>query len=126
MTITFHPKAGAVLICDFDGFKSPEMVKKRPVIVVSHYQLNKKGLCTVIPLSTTRPNPVEAHHYQLMGSYPFIHPQKTTWVKCDMIYRVSFSRLDRIKIRGKYQVPVIAERHMKEIISCLYKTLQNF
>lgn len=36
MALRFHPKPGTILMCDFDtGFQVPEMVKKRPVIVLS-------------------------------------------------------------------------------------------
>ena len=55
--ITFHPKPGHVLICDFNtGFRPPEMVKKRPVVVISE---SRQQLVTVVPLSTTEPNPIE-------------------------------------------------------------------
>ena len=59
--LTFHPKPGTLLICDFDrGFKAPEMVKKRPVVVISpRRRKSTPQLCTVVPLSSSAPNPVE-------------------------------------------------------------------
>ena len=36
MTLGFHPNAGDIVICDYaTGFKPPEMVKVRPVVVIS-------------------------------------------------------------------------------------------
>ena len=38
MTLPYFPRRGEVLICDFDsGFLPPEMVKKRPVVVVLNF-----------------------------------------------------------------------------------------
>src|SRR3546814_2449978 len=41
-----HPPTGTILTCNFDaGFKEPEMVKRRPVIVVSPKISIRAGLC---------------------------------------------------------------------------------
>jgi mRNA interferase MazF len=47
---------GQILICDFSsGFVEPEMVKVRPVVVISPKPRKSiHSLCTVVPLSTTR------------------------------------------------------------------------
>lgn len=93
---TFYPKRGHVLICDFThGFVMPEMLKVRPVVVISHGDTHQRRLCTVVPLSTTDPNPVKDWHY-LLESQPLesIGYQKV-WAKADMLYTVSFSRLDK-------------------------------
>ncbi len=96
MTINFHPKPGTVLICDFNtGFKPPEMVKKRPVVVVSRKQRN---LATVVPLSTTEPRPLEKCHHELSSaSLPGPLRGKRTWAKCDTVTTVSLKRLDRVR-----------------------------
>lgn len=124
MAINFYPKQGMVLICDFAGFKVPEMQKRRPVVVISKYQANKNGLCTIIPFSTTQPDPVYEYHYLLKeGSYNFIHPTKQTWAKCDMVYRVSFERLDRMKIYGKFQTPRLNLNDIQNILKALQSTI---
>lgn len=84
-------------MCDFStGFKPPEMVKYRPVVVISSRR--DKKLCTVIPLSTTAPNPIENYHFLITpDSLPDKLSDKTTWAKCDMIVTVSVDRLDRVK-----------------------------
>ena len=52
-----HPlPAGTILLCNYDsGFRPPEMVKKRPCIIISPRLPHREQLCTVVPLSTTRP-----------------------------------------------------------------------
>ncbi len=99
MPLNFHPKIGTIVICDYStGFIAPEMVKIRPVVVVSPRFRSRSSLCTVIPLSSTVPKPFEGYHYALSsGAYP--PAQGPMWAKCDMIATVSLSRLDRIKVR---------------------------
>jgi mRNA interferase MazF len=106
--ITFHPKQGMVLICDFTGFKPPEMVKRRPVVVVSPRYRRHTGVCLVVPLSTVPPPQIEAHHYEIAaGSYDFLDPCKPSWAKCDMLTCVSFERLDRVLMCGRYASPAL-------------------
>lgn len=102
MALSFYPRPGLVLMCDFStGFKAPEMVKKRPVVVISPHRKFHK-LCTIVPLSTTIPNPVEKYHHCLQpSSLPGKFAQNETWAKCDMIYTVSLDRLDRVLIRDR-------------------------
>lgn len=100
MPLTFHPKPGMVLICDFTtGFKPPEMVKRRPVVVISPRPRRKTQLCIVVPLSTTPPVPVEGCHHRLdPASLPGPLSTTPTWAKCDMLATVSLDRLDRVKL----------------------------
>jgi uncharacterized protein YifN (PemK superfamily) len=64
----------------------------------------RPGLCTVIPLSTTRPDPVQSYHAEI--KLPFALPPpydaETQWVKGDMVNTVSFDRLNLIRL-GKDQ-----------------------
>lgn len=93
----FTPKTGALLICDFErGFVPPEMVKRRPVVVISGADSHWRRLCTVIPLSTTEPDPVQRWHYELSRCpLPDASEFTRVWAKCDMITTVSFDRLDK-------------------------------
>lgn len=96
MPITFHPPQGTILSCDFKtGFMPPEMVKRRPVIVISPPIKARARLCTVVCLSTTPPEPELAYHFRLQMPEPV--PKHwhhgDVWVKADMIYAVSFQRL---------------------------------
>jgi len=67
-----------VLMCDFTGFKPPEMVKQRPVVVVSPRYRRHTGVCLVVPLSTVAPPEIEPHHFEIpAGSYDFLDPRKS-------------------------------------------------
>lgn len=103
MAITYHPKAGQILLCDFsEGFKEPEMVKSgRPVVVLNSPMKGRGSLVTIAALSTTNPDPVMAYHYKIpKPSMPQLgrFQEKDTWVKGDMIYTVGFHRLDLIRL----------------------------
>ena len=67
MPISFPVARSTILLCDYStGFREPEMVKRRPVVVVSHRLPRRDGLCTVVPLSTTPPPvPGLAYVYEL-------------------------------------------------------------
>ena len=66
MPLTFHPHPGMVPICGINtGFKAPEMIKRRPVVVISPRPRGLNPLCTIVPLSTTAPNTVEPFHYRM-------------------------------------------------------------
>lgn len=101
----FNIKTGHVLICDFErGFVPPEMVKSRPVVVISRSSTHYSGLCTIVPLSTTRPTKIELWHVRLtQHPIPHMDSGDPVWAKCDMIYTVSHARLSRHhkKISGK-------------------------
>ena len=100
MPLTFHPHPGMVLICDFNtGFKAPEMVKRRPVVVISPHPRRSNQLCTIVPPSTTAPNPVEPFHHRMdPRSRPGKLARKETCAKCDMLAAVSLQWLDRVMI----------------------------
>lgn len=119
MAITFHPKAGAVLVCDFRGYVEPEIVKMRPVVVVSPNHLRRPGLVTVIPLSTTPPLYVEAYHYLLHGNPVPGSEAEAVWAKCDLIATVSIERLDRKKVsRGHYAVGYVSMEQVRAMRRC--------
>lgn len=98
MAITFHPEPRMILMCDFTtGFRPPEMVKVRPVIVLSP-QRHNRDTCIVVPLSTTEPDPIEGFHHKLdPESLPLRLRDETTWVKGDTITTVAHWRLDRVR-----------------------------
>ncbi|WP_189411433.1 type II toxin-antitoxin system PemK/MazF family toxin [Neogemmobacter tilapiae] len=58
MPIKFPPARKSILICDFNmgGFQPPEMVKRRPVVVLVGRLPHRANLATVVPLSGTPPN----------------------------------------------------------------------
>lgn len=100
MALMYYPPAGEILLCDFStGFIAPEMVKLRPVVVVSPRLRRRNELVGVVPLSTTPPPQVESYHYQLTLAQPLPKPfdNPVMWAKCDMVATVARARLDRFK-----------------------------
>jgi uncharacterized protein YifN (PemK superfamily) len=70
------------------------------LVVLRSHKTNSK-LVTVVPLSTTRPEPVEVHHYQLLQN-PLPESRKDeVWAKCDLVAVVSTERLDLIRTGRK-------------------------
>lgn len=107
MALTFQPKPGTVVMCDFTGYVVPEMVKVRPVVVIARNRKNSK-LVTVVPLSTTAPSTLEAYHHQLSANPLPGNAAAACWAKCDMIATVSLARLDRVKIaKRQFAAPVL-------------------
>lgn len=119
MPITFHPKAGTVLMCDFSGFVVPEMVKTRPVVIVSANHLPRRGLHAVVPLSGTEPDPIEHYHYRLLKN-PIPEWKGDLWAKCDMVSTIRTERLDRIKLAGRnYVTRAVSNEELAAIRACL-------
>jgi uncharacterized protein YifN (PemK superfamily) len=128
MPLQIHPQMGAVLVCNFNpGFREPEMVKRRPVIVASPRLRRRDGLCTVVPLSTTPPNEEFSYHYRITFTPPLPEPYDAAmhWVKADMLYTVGFHRLFPLQ-RGKteigrrqYDNRVIREPELTAIRRCI-------
>lgn len=97
------------------------MIKRRPVVVLTAHRRNAK-LVTVVPLSSTRPVPVEEHHCKLRPN-PLPHPRADEiWAKCDMVAVVSIERLDAVITgcrlpdgRRERRIPRISREQFDEI-----------
>lgn len=101
MPIRFPPAPGDVLVCDFaTGFQPPEMVKRRPVLVLSPRLRHRDGLCTVVPLSSTPPTRPVPYQCQLTlpSSPPRPFSRTDLWAKADMLATVAFHRLDLFRM----------------------------
>lgn len=127
MPISSHPERGMILRCHFGrGFKAPEMVKERLVVVLSPKITTRPGLTTVVALSTSPPEPVLQYHCQIDVHPPLPPRWKSTglWVKGDMVNAVGFRRLDFLLIRreadGKriYYLDTLSETQMKAVCCC--------
>jgi mRNA interferase MazF len=124
MALAFAPERGAIIICDYTGFKPPEMVKRRPVVVISPKISVRSRLCTVVPLSGDAPNPEMPYHRRIILSPPLPYPWelREVWAKCDMVFASGFDRLDLIRLpreRGKkrqYRVNLLPKEDLDEII----------
>lgn len=119
MALKYHPAQGTILMCDYrSGFIPPEMVKSRPCIVVSPRLRQRNNLCSVVPLSTTPPDPILDHHCQISLDRPLPAPfnSPTMWVKCDMLATVSFDRLDLIQVAKRtYITPRVTADELEMI-----------
>ena len=69
MSIRFPVAPGTVLLCDYSsGFRPPEMVKRRPPVVISPRLPHRDGPCTVVLLSGSPPPETVA--YQCPVTFP--------------------------------------------------------
>jgi uncharacterized protein YifN (PemK superfamily) len=132
MPIRYPPLPGDVLICDFaTGFRPPEMVKRRPVLVLSPRLRHRDGLCTVVPLSTTPP--ARAVPYQCRLTLPFAPPPPfqavEVWAKADMLATVAYARLDLMRTgrdqtgKRKYLKMHIALDDLERVRGCVIQAL---
>jgi len=127
MSIRFQPKPRSVVYCDFTGFRTPEMTKRRPVIVLRAHKRNRR-LVYVVPLSTSPPEPPQPYHYRFACS-PVVHSVPTeAWAKCDMVAVVSTERLtlsreqhQRSARHAREAIPMISEEEFVAIRACVAK-----
>ena len=123
--ISWQPKAGHILICHFGlGFRPPEIIKTRPVLVISPKVTPWTKLSIVLPISSKAPDPVLAHHYRLPDGLVPGGKHSESWIKGDMVMTVSCHRLDRIKSGFRtYHAPRVPYSVLREARRCiLYAT----
>lgn len=122
--IQFHPKKGTVLMCDFRGNEIPEIIKKRPVVIITPRLPYRENLATVVPLSTTPPLHDVPYVVKLAEYYGNDQLKPQQYAKCDLVCSVSFKRLDRIKIGyRKYITPTLSDDDFKLVIQGVKKAL---
>ena len=55
MVTPYCPKRGDIIWLDFEPQSGREITKRRPAIVLSHYEYNqRRGLCLVCPISSKK------------------------------------------------------------------------
>ena len=99
------------------------MVKTRLCVVITPRLRRRVGLCTVVPLSTTAPNPVEDYHFEVQFPRQLPRPWDgaSKWAKCDMLATVGHQRLSPIGVgrgpdgRRTYIYPHVTKDELKEI-----------
>jgi uncharacterized protein YifN (PemK superfamily) len=99
MPLNFNPRAGQILVCNFDGFKVPEMVKPRPVVVVSPRLPHRAHIVAIVPISLTEPLHPTRYKVRLSKNY---HPDEADdlpcWAACDMVMNLGLYRLNGFKV----------------------------
>jgi uncharacterized protein YifN (PemK superfamily) len=109
-----------------EGFRPPEMVKRRPAIILSPEIPTRPFLCTIVPLSTTEPRPVLPHHMTVTFCPPLPYPYENpvAWVKGDMVLTVAFHRLSLLyrKRNGNqksYDIRVLDQPTFARVQQCV-------
>ena len=117
MAINYFPKTGSIYMCDFKSFKEPEMVKVRPVIVISPKLPFRSEIVAIVPMSTTAPRQELEYCYRLSKNYmPNEQEGIITWAKCDMVINLAKHRLSAIKVgRRKYIYPELSESDLRNV-----------
>lgn len=117
MGLLFHPRAGQIFMCDFSGFKVPEMTKLRPVIVISPRLPHRSEIVAIVPVSLTPPTHSLPFCYRLSKNY---HPEeedgRPCWAKADMLMNIGTYRLTAFKIgRRKYVYPTLTPEDLAAV-----------
>jgi uncharacterized protein YifN (PemK superfamily) len=114
-------------MCNFGagGFSEPEMVKCRPVVVLSPRRYNAQT-ALVVPLSTSEPEEVLPFHHRMdPRSMPRKFRGEPNWVKGNMVTHVSLHRLDRPSYRRStdrlriYDAPLVLAADWAQIVRCV-------
>ncbi len=132
MPIRYPVPAGTVLLCNYDnGFKVPEMVKRRPAVVVSPRLPHRNNLCTVVPLSQKEPAHGVRYQCEIRLDRPLPEPfaHDVFWAKADMLATVAFHRLDLFRTkrdrrgRRKYLHPKVGDHNLRKIRAAILHAL---
>lgn len=103
MAIQATPKNGIILMCDFSEHENElisdgNMIKTRPVAVVSPSMQGRGKILHVVPISMTAPKVICPWHVQIpIDCMPAAaqHKGGARWAKCDMVVTAGWSRLNR-------------------------------
>lgn len=128
MTVRLHPQPGTIVRVDLnEGFRPPEMCKRRPALVLSPLIPGRAFMCTIVPLSTTAPSPVLPHHMELTLNPVLPHPysEPRMWLKGDILLTVAFHRLKHLHTgewnngQRVYDIRVIDAETLERVRTCV-------
>lgn len=134
MAIRYQNYRGQLFLCDFTGYKIPEIVKRRPVIAISPPWSHQTTLATIVPLSTTKPDVMRPYHFFIEDVPKMLPPfdKGFAWAKCDLIYTVSYERLF-LPVMGKsdggkrqYLYYKFNDEILEKILICVQRGLGIF
>lgn len=98
MAILYPLAPRTLVLCDYSlgGFREPEMVKRRPAVIISPRLPRRDNLCAVVPLSYSAPSYDVPYVVKLDFEEPLPEPfdSPVAWAKCDMVATVAYKRLD--------------------------------
>jgi uncharacterized protein YifN (PemK superfamily) len=108
------PDRGRIIVVNFErgGQQEPPEMNGtlRPCVVVQNNKLQRAGLVTVVPLSTTAPLLVGKQHHLLshlsFRGWPMDWDGQGTarWAKCDYVATIALSRCTDPYVRDAYDV----------------------
>ncbi|MGU3494733.1 type II toxin-antitoxin system PemK/MazF family toxin [Xanthobacteraceae bacterium A53D] len=128
MPIQYLPTPASIILCDFSrGFEIPEMVKKRPAVVISPRLPRRDNLCAVVGLSGTEPSHAVPYQCRIQLDEPLPPPfsHAVWWVKADMVVTVGLKRLDLFRTerdqfgKRKFLTPKIKPEDFARIQTCV-------
>ena len=120
------PSPGMILMCDFDGYVAPEIIKRRHVIVISPKTQNQWGTCLVVPVSSVRPKQQSAVHVALDPTrYNCFDENREQWAKANLLAHVRTQRLDRVKNGGIWDTPQLHTDDYKKLQSAVHAALAS-
>ena len=131
MALTYSPKVGEILECNFGEFLNPPLepiyngilapeIRKRRMIAVINGKL-PNGCCLVIPISSSHnPNAVERGFHVHLGSEIFNETKfhcdsRDRWALCECITHVSKRRLFRMFNNGAQVSKILDSAKVTEI-----------
>jgi mRNA interferase MazF len=123
LTVVAHPVPGTIVRVDLsEGFRVPEIGKRRPCIVLSPPLPGRSFMCSIVPLSTSHPKKVSDYHTKLTFDplLPEPYDSREMWVKGDIVLTVAFHRL-RLIFSGwnsgqrVYDVRVLDEETLEKL-----------
>lgn len=128
----YDPPPGTILRVDLnEGFRIPEMRKRRPAVVISPKLADREQLCTVVPLSTTEPRHLRPFNcvLDLAPPLPWPYDAPRMWVKADMVLTVAYHRL-KLLHAGRapdgdrlYDIRNVGDEKLEEIRACIRHAL---
>ncbi len=105
MPLNYYPQQGEIVLCRYPrDVLDIEMGKTRPVVVVGPRLRRRGGLATIVPLSTSGPDPLEGYQCKIELNQPLPAPfdSPVMWAKCDFVASMALDRLDRFKVKGPH------------------------
>lgn len=104
-------------MCNFKGFVEPEMIKVRPIMVVSPKLPCRSHIVAIVPISLLGPTHDEPYVVRLSKNYhPLEENDLPCWAKCDMITNIGLYRLEGFKLdRRKWATPQASAEDLESV-----------
>ena len=114
------PRPGAILMCDFAGYRDDEIGPKyRPVIVVAAPVHSDCSIVTVVPISQASRRANIADVFIDASAYPCFNQDREHWAKVRLVAHVSIKRLDRIQIGGRFTTISLDPQDLDRVLAAL-------